>query len=353
MALVKRTLPDPKNPSTHRARMHGRFALGLKRGSGTYGKVVRIDDDVLDTPESAGEARVVKFQVFDSDHADNKMFMREVATLLRVRGHPNIVHLVEYMHTLDYHGTMVLRECRGPSLAERLDAKCAPLSRPTAARWAYHLFEAVEYCHRQRVVHRDIKPDNLLLSVAGSDDDAQLVLADFGAACSFASDDDMRRGVVTAKEFTTIWYRPPEMVVADLACYGEQVTVAHGAPVDVWSAGCVLAELFDATDVLRYGALFKNLTHADLGRAMMRELGAPTHAIWPDGAEQFARFYGDYASYIGGPPLRWPHRRMVLEPDGIIDLVDAAVSWSPARRPTAREICAKMAVKLAAINVSI
>jgi len=346
VVIPKRLLFDAETSPTRRQRLHGRFALGERRGAGAFGIVLRIDGDSgrgADTEAAADTApRVVKFQRLRRDEPDDDVaFMLEVRALYLVRQHPNIVHLVEYMHTPGGHSTMVLRECVGPALDQRLLLRDRPaLPRALAARWARQLFAALAYCHERRVIHRDVKPQNIMLSAA-ADADAQLVLADFGAAHVFDSADAMQRGIVTDEEYTTLWYRAPELVADKLN---------HSAPVDVWSAGCVLAELYDATAAPHHGPLFRPANTYELGRDMMRSLGAPTANVWPDGARAFAEEYGaTYGAYLRvAPTPNWPQRRATLGA-AVAAIVDATVAWAPAARPSAGAVAAQLESMASAI----
>lgn len=92
------------------------------------------------------------------------------------------------------------------------------------------VFEALAYLHSNDIVHRDIKASNILLSQTG-----HVQLADFGLAKRMASrsPDSSQRFFMTNR-VCTIWYRAPELLLG---------SIKYGPEVDIWSAGCVMAEL--------------------------------------------------------------------------------------------------------------
>lgn len=94
------------------------------------------------------------------------------------------------------------------------------------------LLSGLEHCHSQGVLHRDIKGSNLLLSKEGI-----LKIADFGLATSYDPDhmQPMTSNVVT------LWYRPPELLLG---------ATHYGVGIDLWSAGCILAELLTGKPIL-------------------------------------------------------------------------------------------------------
>ena len=87
------------------------------------------------------------------------------------------------------------------------------------------LLSGLEHCHDNNVLHRDIKGSNLLL-----DNNGILKIADFGLAAFF---DPQHKRPMTSR-VVTLWYRPPELLLG---------ATDYGVGIDLWSAGCILAEL--------------------------------------------------------------------------------------------------------------
>lgn len=94
------------------------------------------------------------------------------------------------------------------------------------------ILSGLEHCHSQGVLHRDIKGSNLLI-----DDDGVLRIGDFGLATFF--DASIRQKLTT--RVVTLWYRAPELL------HG---AVEYGVGIDLWSAGCILAELLSGRPIM-------------------------------------------------------------------------------------------------------
>lgn len=86
------------------------------------------------------------------------------------------------------------------------------------------LLSGLHHCHNNGILHRDIKPSNLLIDSSGV-----LKIADFGLANFYTKKRRLTSRVVT------LWYRAPELLLG---------STDYGDGIDLWSAGCVLAEMF-------------------------------------------------------------------------------------------------------------
>ena len=102
----------------------------------------------------------------------------------------------------------------------------------------YQIITAIKFCHCKRILHRDLKPQNLLIDKNGS-----IKLADFGLARAF--------GVpirTLTHEVLTLWYRAPEILLGQKE---------YSTPVDIWSIGCIFFELANRSkDYLFYFRTF-------------------------------------------------------------------------------------------------
>jgi serine/threonine protein kinase len=96
----------------------------------------------------------------------------------------------------------------------------------------HQLLSGLEHCHTRGVLHRDIKGSNLLLDNMGT-----LKIADFGLASFF---DPNHKQPMTSR-VVTLWYRPPELLLG---------ATDYGVGVDLWSAGCILAELLAGKPIM-------------------------------------------------------------------------------------------------------
>ncbi|MFS7897126.1 putative protein-serine/threonine kinase CMGC-CDK-CRK7-CDK9 family [Helianthus anomalus] len=119
------------------------------------------------------------------------------------------------------------------------------------------LLTGLHYCHVNQVLHRDIKGSNLLI-----DNEGNLKLADFGLARSFSND---HNGNLTNRVIT-LWYRPPELLLG---------TTKYGPAVDMWSVGCIFAELLHGKPI------FPGKDEPEQISKIFELCGAPDEVNWP------------------------------------------------------------------------
>ncbi len=202
---VSIALPD-------RYRVLGRIATG---GMAT---VYRAEDGVL------GREVAVKILAphVSADPTSRQRFEREARTAARVGDHPNVVTIYD-IGEIGEHAFIVMELYRGGTIADRLrDGASVP--RVEALRWLYEAAAGIDYAHSRSVVHRDVKPANLLLDEAG-----RLGVGDFGIARLADESSLTQAGTVLG----TAAYLSPEQAM------GESATTAS----DRYSLAVVAFEL--------------------------------------------------------------------------------------------------------------
>ncbi|KAL2025053.1 hypothetical protein VTK56DRAFT_55 [Thermocarpiscus australiensis] len=230
-----------------------KYVKGKKLGEGTYANVylghARHDPSIL----VAIKKIKVQQQYRDGMAPDA---VRELK-YLRELHHPNIISLLSVFSSKDQNLNLVLEYLPLGDLEMLIrDVERVRYGAADIKAWMGMLARAVWFCHDNFVLHRDIKPNNLLIAA-----DGEVKLADFGLARSFA--DPGRR--MTANVVTR-WYRPPELL------FGAR---HYGGAVDVWSVGMVFAEL-----IIRAPFLAGN-TEVEQIALICKHVGTPTEDNWP------------------------------------------------------------------------
>ncbi|MFF3070201.1 serine/threonine-protein kinase [Kitasatospora sp. NPDC057904] len=153
----------------------GRYRLAKRLGAGGFGRVWQAHDLVLRVDVAIKEVWLAPSMSGAEQGERIKRAEREARSAARLRDHP---HVVAVHDVVVDGGTpwMVMQLVSGRSLADRLDAE-GPLSVQEAARVAAGVLSALGAAHAWQIVHRDVKPANIMLT-----DDGQVLLTDFGIA---------------------------------------------------------------------------------------------------------------------------------------------------------------------------
>jgi len=217
-----------------------------KVGEGTYGVVYKAQD-------SKGDIYALKtIRLEAEDEGIPSTAIREIS-LLKELQHPNIVRLHDVLHT-ERKLTLVF-EFLDKDLKKLLDARPGGLDANTTRSFLLQLLRGIAHCHHHRVLHRDLKPQNLLINQGG-----ELKLADFGLARAFG---------IPVRSYThevvTLWYRAPDVLMGSRK---------YSTPVDIWSVGCIFAEMSSGH------SLFPGNTDADQLQKIFKVLGTPCEANW-------------------------------------------------------------------------
>lgn len=322
----------------------------VKLGEGTYGEVFKARD--LRT----GKFFALKKVRMDSwNEGVPTTALREISVLKEVV-HENIVKLEEVFVTPNQHlylafelldrdlkaclDTLVhygrkpvqLAACRHaqavaqaaatgnplPSLPHGLlvdPCTSAPIAHPglppVVVKWyTYQLLLAVQACHESRIVHRDIKPQNILLNAAGD-----LKLADFGLARPYQI--PLRP---YTHEVVTLWYRAPELLL------GEPI---YSPAVDIWSVGCIMNEMACGS------AMFDGQYFIEQLHKIFYHLGKPCEEEW-EGLHALPYYRDSFPAFKKKPLYLWAY---ALDEPGR-DLLSCMLAYDPTRRVSADQALA-------------
>ena len=184
--------------------------------------------------------------------------------------------------------------------------------------WAQQLLLGCHYLHTNKVMHRDLKASNILINKNG-----QLKIADFGLARSW--NNEMKHLTNTV---ITLRYRPPELL---LGCRDYDLSV------DMWSVGCVIAEMF------RRSPFFRGKDEESQCNAIFGACGHPTREHWPDIDERCPKWKqvepAPSACFTHQLPrlLRMIPRQPKWMTDQTIELISNLLVLNPSQRWTAKQ----------------
>ncbi|OKL61451.1 hypothetical protein UA08_03479 [Talaromyces atroroseus] len=295
-----------------------------KIGEGTYGVVYKARDLNYNNRIVA----LKKIRLEAEDEGVPSTAIREIS-LLKEMNDPNIVRLFDIVHA-DGHKLYLVFEFLDLDLKKYMEAlpvseggrgKALPngsggttmnhmgLGEAMVKKFMAQLVEGVRYCHSHRILHRDLKPQNLLIDREGN-----LKLADFGLARAFGV--PLR---TYTHEVVTLWYRSPEILLG-----GRQ----YSTGVDMWSVGAIFAEMCTRKP------LFPGDSEIDEIFKIFRLLGTPDEHTWP-GVSSFPDFKPSFPKW-----KRSPYALVSgLEPAGL-ELLEMLLEYDPARRISAKQACA-------------
>lgn len=214
--------------------MVGRFRVGEKIGEGSFGVVHRARDTVLDRDVALKAVPLrPEMQEVDLRAANDDYRMIEARAAAKLN-HPNLVPLYEVLE--DDHCLYLVSEfCDGPNLAEYLKQHPSGMPVDWAAEVTLNLAQAVAHAHGRGLIHRDIKPGNVLLSPETATGDLLPFtprLTDFGLVLDADNDLDLQANHRLAG---TILYMSPEQVMGD--------RTADAKSGDVYALGLILYQM--------------------------------------------------------------------------------------------------------------
>jgi serine/threonine protein kinase len=274
------------------------FEKREKLGEGTYGVVYKAIDK-----RTNEVVALKKIRLEQEEEGLPATAVREIS-ILRDLKHPNIVDLKEVINS---KGRLTLVfEFLDKDLKKFMDGQRRPMQPMLIKSYAYQILAGLCYCHSRRIIHRDMKPQNLLLNRQGL-----IKLCDFGLARAFTI--PLRS---YTHEVVTLWYRAPEILL------GSQF---YSLGVDVWAVGCIIAEMFAGQP------LFPGDSEIDELHWIFKVLGTPTDEVWP-GVSRLPEFKKTFQ--------KWNRRdlaEVIPNADAqALDLIEKMLEYDPAMRISAK-----------------
>eukprot|EP00088_Acartia_fossae_P035761 TRINITY_DN3688_c0_g1_i10.p1 TRINITY_DN3688_c0_g1~~TRINITY_DN3688_c0_g1_i10.p1 ORF type:complete len:325 (-),score=39.79 TRINITY_DN3688_c0_g1_i10:466-1440(-) len=283
-----------------------------KIGEGAYGVVYKAMDKITQQFVALKKIRL------DTEHEGvPSTAMREIA-LLKELEHPAVVELLDVVFS--NQAMYMVFEYLDKDLKRQLDdyvlkrksrdpGYVGGLPEPVVKSYLQQIAAGLAYCHSHSVLHRDMKPQNLLV-----DSEGHIKLADFGLARSFRIPSR-----TLTHEVITMWYRPPEILL------GSQ---HYSTPVDIWSLGCIFYEM------LMKSPLYAGDSEIDQLFRIFRSLGTPTEESWP-GVFMLPEYKSVFPNWQGKDPYK------ILDADKYShdarDILAKMLVYAPEERISAKE----------------
>lgn len=275
-------------------------------GSGTYGKVYKTHHIY-----TGNWVALKKIRMEGERDGFPVTAIREIKLLQSLK-HVNIVALREVM--VEKNDCFMVFEYLEHDLTGLINHTEFALTPAHKKHFAKQFFEGLEHLHRRGVLHRDIKAANILISKNGD-----LKLADFGLARFF----ERRKTQDYTNRVVTIWYRSPELLLGE---------TQYGPAIDIWSAACVLIELFTRAAIFPGDG--SEINQLD---KIYSVLGTPSRGEWPGITE--LQWYELLRPTVRQPSIFVDKYSKLVSPEAF-ELLQMMFAYDPTSRPTATDILA-------------
>jgi len=280
-----------------------RYQVISKLGEGAYGKVYLAED----LKNKNAKVAIKQLKPSSVEEGVSISTLREIS-LLKELNHVNIVKLMDVVHLPNNIIVLVFEyvETDLKIMLKKNNNKGLPLK--TCKSLLYQLLKGIQHIHRMKILHRDIKSENLLISK-----DNKLKITDFGLARGYGLPIKSFRNDVVS-----LWYRAPDILLGN---------EGYERSVDMWSIGCIFAEMVTGN------IIFKGFSEKEQIRKIFEILGTPTEKTYPM-----------YMEYSGWKEDNWevyyPQDLKKILPtldDNGIDLLKKLLELDPDKRIVANE----------------
>ncbi|XP_003940649.3 cyclin-dependent kinase 9 [Saimiri boliviensis] len=280
-----------------------------KIGQGTFGEVFKAKH------RKTGQKVALKKVLMENEKEGFPITALREIKILQLLKHENVVNLIEICRTK----ASPYNRCKGSiylvfdfcehDLAGLLSNVLVKFTLSEIKRVMQMLLNGLYYIHRNKILHRDMKAANVLITR-----DGVLKLADFGLARAFSLAKNSQPNRYTNR-VVTLWYRPPELLL------GER---DYGPPIDLWGAGCIMAEMWTRSPIMQGNTEQHQL-------ALISQLcGSITPEVWPN-VDKYELY--DKLELVKGQKRKVKDRLKAYVRDPYaLDLIDKLLVLDPAQR---------------------
>ncbi|PVU90944.1 hypothetical protein BB559_004382 [Furculomyces boomerangus] len=278
-------------------------------GQGAYGFVCQAEHR-----ESKQMVAIKKVTRVSEKEILAKRCLREIKLLRHFEGHDNIISLlnIEITDRKNFNEVYLIQELMEADLHQIIRSGQA-LTDPHFQYFIYQICRGLKYIHSANVLHRDLKPGNLLVNA-----DCSLRICDFGLARGYSEVPDANIGFLT-EYVATRWYRAPEIMLS---------FQSYTRAIDMWSVGCILAELLGGK------ALFKGRDYVDQLNQIINILGTPDDETLQRIGSERAQMYIKSLPFTQKVPFS---RLFPSATPNALDLLEKLLDFDPTTRITVEE----------------
>eukprot|EP00055_Hartaetosiga_balthica_P016329 m.102742 g.102742 ORF g.102742 m.102742 type:complete len:377 (-) comp9085_c0_seq1:6573-7703(-) len=290
-----------------------RYLDGVFIGEGAYGMVISAVDSLVPGGERVAIKKVTPLQ----HETFCQRTLRELLILKRLK-HENIINLINVIVPQErplneIYLVLNIMETDLHKLLKSLRRREEYLGEQHRCFFMYQIMLALKFIHSANVLHRDLKPANILINTSNCD----LRICDFGLAR--VRDPSVDHSGRLTEYVATRWYRAPEVMVQQRS---------YGIAMDMWSVGCIFAEMFNNRP------LFPGKNYVEQLNKILDILGSPSKQDLNEIPNERSR------RYVAALPPREAKPFPVLYPNATetgINLLHHLLTFSPTQRISATD----------------